>query len=354
MREHFLIWVTAGMLALLGWWFWFKADKFLHEPLFLAIASIGFTTFLLFQFTLATFIYQPAPDRNYTPTVSIIIPVKNEEKVIYESVKAASNSKYPKELLEIIVVNDGSTDNTREELRKAERDLGVKVLHFEKNMGKRKAVAAGFEKSTGEIVVVMDSDTILDPDAIYNGVQGFTDSQVGAVCGHGVVFNNHLNLLTKMQDAWYDGMFTIFKATESVFGMVTCCSGVLSFYRRKSIRGMIWAWASEKFLGVPLKVGDDRSLTNVVLRPRLNAADAADDRLLTTAVAKKGEKVVYARNAVAYTVVPSTFKHFIKQQIRWKKGWVRGTLVALPYMWRKHPVGAFLYYIHTYIHSSRF
>ena len=111
----------------------------------------------------------------------------------------------------------------------------------------------------------MDSDTFLAPDALYNDVQNFSSRNVGAVCGHGKVHHRSENALTKMQDAWYDGMFTVFKGAESVFGMVTCCSGLLSFYRRKSITGMMESWASETFLGIPVKAGEDRALTNIVL-----------------------------------------------------------------------------------------
>ncbi len=324
-----------------------KLDAYLSEAFALAFISVGFTAFLLLEFSLASFVYEPVEDRNHLEKVSLIIPARNEGKVIYETVGAAARSNYPAELLEIIVVNDGSTDGTKEELVRGERDFRIKAIHLEKNVGKRHAIAAGLRSSRGRIIATMDSDTFLDPNAVYNAVQYFSDPRVGAVCGHGRVHNRDKNVLTKMQDAWYDGMFTVFKGAESVFGMVTCCSGLFSLYRRKSIINMIESWAGERFLGFRVKAGDDRALTNLVLRPRIVYGADADDRLLTTEVAKRGERVVYARNAVAYTIVPSTLGKFLKQQVRWKRGWFRGNLVAFGFMWRKNPLGSFLYYLHT-------
>src|SRR6266571_4290683 len=307
--------------------FWFKFDNFLAGPFFFVFVSISFTVFLLLEFGLATFVYRPVGDRKYLPTVSLVMPAFNEGKVVYQTAAAAAASTYPRALLDIVIVNDGSTDNTREELDRAERDFGTRAIHLDRNSGKRRAVVAGLKESKGEIVAIVDSDTFLAADALYNGVQNFSSSNVGAVCGHGKVYNKTENTITKMQDAWYDGMFTVFKGAESVFGMVTCCAGLMSFYRRKSITGMMDSWASETFLGIPVKAGEDRALTNVV--------------------ARRGEDVVYASNAVAYTIVPNTLRKFFRQQVRWKRGWFRGNLQALTFMWKKHPLGSLLYYLHT-------
>src|SRR2546428_12877 len=327
--------------------FWIKLDNFLSGPIFFVFISIAFTTFLLIEFGLASFVYRPVGDRKYSPRVSLIIPAYNEEKVVYETVAAAAKSNYPRDLFEIIVVNDGSTDETMRELDRARTDFGIRAIHLERNRGKRGAIVEGFKESRGKVITVMDSDTFLSPDALYNGVQYFSDPKVGAVCGNGKVYNKGENTLTKMQDAWYDSMFTVFKEAESVFGMVTCCSGLLSFYRKKSIAGMMRSWASETFLGVSVKAGEDRALTNIVLRPRVLYGADADDRILTNVVAKTGEDVVYASNAVAYTIVPNTLRKFFRQQVRWKRGWFRGNLQALTFMWKKHPLGSLLYYLHT-------
>ncbi len=315
--------------------FWFKFDNFLAGPFFFVFVSISFTVFLLLEFGLATFVYRPVGDRKYLPTVSLVMPAFNEGKVVYQTAAAAAASTYPRALLDIVIVNDGSTDNT------------IRAIHLDRNSGKRRAVVAGFKESKGEIVAIVDSDTFLAADALYNGVQNFSSSNVGAVCGHGKVYNKTENTITKMQDAWYDGMFTVFKGAESVFGMVTCCAGLMSFYRRKSITGMMDSWASETFLGIPVKAGEDRALTNIVLRPRVLYSADADDRILTNVVARRGEDVVYASNAVAYTIVPNTLRKFFRQQVRWKRGWFRGNLQALTFMWKKHPLGSLLYYLHT-------
>src|SRR5713101_2072870 len=128
---------TSGIIILtLVVVFWIKIDNFLSAPLFFAFISIAFTTFLIIEFSLASFVYHPVGDKKFLPRVSLIIPAYNEEKVVYETVAAAAKSNYPKGLLEIITVNDGSTDRTLKELDRAQADFGIKAIHLDKNRGK--------------------------------------------------------------------------------------------------------------------------------------------------------------------------------------------------------------------------
>src|SRR5713226_5914469 len=114
--------------------------------------SISFTVFLLLEFGLATFVYRPVSDRKYLPTVSLVMAAFNEGRVVYQTAAAAAASTYPRDLLDIVIVNDGSTDNTREELDRAQRDFDIRAIHLDRNSGKRRAVVAGFEESKGEVV----------------------------------------------------------------------------------------------------------------------------------------------------------------------------------------------------------
>jgi hyaluronan synthase len=112
------------------------------------------------------------------------------------------------------------------------------------------------------------------------------------------------------------------KALESLLGFVSCCPGCSSAYRRSAILPIMTPWLEQSFLGVRCTYGDDRSLTNLVL--------------------KTGWKTVYNEKAVVYTIVPTTFNKYNKQQIRWKKSWLRESIVVLSFVWKRNPFTAFL------------
>src|SRR5437867_110930 len=154
---------------------------------------------------------------NRKPLVSIIIPVKNEEKFIRTCVESCTNSTYTNK--EIIVVDDGSSDKTPEILDELGKEENILVIHNAKNEGKKRAIEIGTESAKGEIYVFMDSDCNMAPDAVEKTVTIFiSDEQIGAVTAHGRVRNvTHGNTLEKMQDTWYDGQFRIIKGAESGF-----------------------------------------------------------------------------------------------------------------------------------------
>ena len=119
--------------------------------------------------------------------------------------------------------------------------------------------------------------------------------------------------------------FRALKASESIFDMVFCCSGCFAAYRKEHILPVLDKWLNEEFLGKKVTFGDDRSLTNWIL--------------------KAGYKTVYVDDAQAYTIVPDTPKKFLKQQIRWKKSWFINSLNITPYVLRHEPLVAVTYFI---------
>ena len=200
----------------------------------------------------------------------------------------------------------------------------MSVIDFPENRGKRAAMAAGIRATEAEVIVFVDSDSVVEPGALRKLVQPLEDPRVGAVCGHADVLNVRETWLTRMQAVRYFVAFRVVKAAESVFNAVTCCSGCFSAYRREAIMPRLEWWESQTFLGVESTFGDDRSLTNCVLR---------DWRIL------------YEKNAVSHTIVPTTFRAFIKQQTRWKRSWTRESLMVPRFIWRKHPVAACFTYL---------
>ena len=233
--------------------------------------------FLLTRYLLGAF-YRPVPiDMNFTPGVTIIIPCFNEEQWIARTIRSCVNQDYPIDKLEILVVDDCSTDGSVEEIRRTiqelERDnarfrIGerVRLIVQEKNGGKREALSAGALQAQHELLVFVDSDSFLDMFAIRNLVQPFRDPKMGGVSGRTDVANAYTNGLNKMQAVRYYIAFRIMKAAESVFDTVTCLSGPLSCYRKDIVLENLSAWRNQKFLGQRATFGDDRSMTNFVLR----------------------------------------------------------------------------------------
>lgn len=286
--------------------------------------------------------------------VSVIIPVYNQEKLIEKVINAILKSTYAN--LEIVAVNDGSKDNTGEILNAiTKRNPKVKVIH-QPNGGKRTAVATGFYAAKADFLVLIDSDSIVDKYAIEEFMKVFSGNpKVGGIVGNGKVLNSDKNLLTKCQDVWYDYAFNIHKTTESTFGTVLCLSGCLAAYRRETIANFIPLWANDK-----VQYGDDRNLTTYAiatpwargqLAPVKNkllksmaSYDDAEDRGLTAHAITEWE-TVYAPTAVVYTEVPENLRTYIRQQTRWKKGYLRSSFYISAFFWQKNPLMALLFYL---------
>jgi len=257
--------------------------------------------------------------------ITFIIACKNEEKSIYRTIEACMESNYIGKM-ECIVVNDGSTDNTLAEMNRAKEKYKkqLKIVSFDINRGKREAMAEGVLLSHGEIIVFVDSDSFIKKDTLHLLVLHFLmDKKVGAVSGNTTVENKDKNFLTKMQSARYGISYDIFKASESVLGTVTCCPGCFSAYRKEALVKVLSLWRNQMFFGSKSTFGDDRSLTNFVLR---------------------NWKVVYCQKAKASTIVPETYIKFFKQQLRWKKSWIREGSTAAQFIWKKHPFASISFY----------
>lgn len=301
---------------------WGNITYYWYQPL-TNLYSIAIAGFILSRFMLSL-CYRVPKDTDISPTVSIIITAFNEEDAIYRTVECCYAIDYPQSLFDVIVVDDGSSDGTIAEIERAQQVWpSLKLVAFERNKGKREAMAAGARLAQGEILVYVDSDSFLRSDGVRKIVQGFSDPRVAAVAGHTEVANVTINSLTKMQQARYYVAFRVIKAAESVFGTVTCCPGCFSAYRRSCMMEVLDQWLGQHFLGVQATFGDDRSLTNYLLRKY---------------------RVIYSADAIATTIVPERHKQFLKQQLRWKKSWFRETLIAATFMWKKPPLAAIAFY----------
>jgi hyaluronan synthase len=321
--------VLAGvyLIALLGAVIAYKGaflEALTVDPIFAAY-GIVVSAYIISRFVFSLF-YRRTKDAGLEPRVAIVMPGFNEEDAIAASLRSLLALDYPAEKLEIVAVNDGSTDNTLAEMQRvaAGADGRVNVIDLGHNQGKRAAMAAGIRATNADIIAFVDSDSVLEPDALRVLVQSFADPKVGAVCGHADVLNIRESWLTRMQAVRYFVAFRVVKAAESIFNAVTCCSGCFSAYRREAIMPHLDWWEHQTFLGKPSTFGDDRSLTNCVLRDW---------------------KVRYEARAVSHTLVPTTFKQFMTQQLRWKRSWTRESLIVGSFIWRKNPIAALSVYI---------
>nr|WP_294490053.1 glycosyltransferase [uncultured Anaerosporobacter sp.] len=308
---------------------YFKFNKWLY------LYSIITAVFLLTRYLFGSFYRTVKVDPEYTPSVTIIIPCFNEEVWIQQTILSCMNQNYPMDKLEVIVVDDHSNDRSVEKIKEITERLylegeeyaipnRLRYLLQKQNAGKREALARGTLEAKHDLVVFVDSDSFLDPDAIRNLVQPFKDPKMGGVAGRTDVANTYTNVLTKMQSVRYYIAFRIMKAAEGYFDAVTCLSGPLACYRKELVKSNIDAWLRQSFLGQKATFGDDRAMTNFILR---------------------GHRTGYQDTAVCSTVVPNKYKVFLKQQMRWKRSWLRESLMASKFMWKKEPFAAVSFYM---------
>ena len=340
-RRDYRLWTATFFLAVISFIIvlmraesviYFKFNRWLY------LYSIIAAMFLLTRYLFATF-YRPVRiDPNYTPGVSIIIPCFEEEEWIQRTVHSCINQDYPVDKLEVIVVDDCSKDRSAERVEEIiaklkEADTGdhayrvaerIRFFRQSANLGKRDAMARGAREAKHELLVFVDSDSFLDPFAIRNIVQPFKDKEMGGVSGRTDVANTYTNALTKMQAVRYSIAFRIMKAAEGYFDAATCLSGPLSCYRRDLVLKYMDAWLNQRFLGQKATFGDDRSMTNFILRHN---------------------RTTYQDSAVCMTIVPRSYKVFLRQQMRWKRSWLRESLIASRFMWKKEPFMALSFYM---------
>jgi hyaluronan synthase len=250
------------------------------------------------------------------PRLSIVIPAYNEGAMARKAVDACARAEYPRDRLEIIVVNDGSTDDTGVHVDQAHRDRPdlVQAVHLPVNAGKREALAAGFARATGEIIVTVDSDSLIERGALLAIAGPFRDPKVGVVAGKVSVLNRFQSILPRMLHVRFVLSFDFLRSVQSSYGTVYCCPGALSAYRASVIKPLIPAWLRQRFLGTECTIGEDRALTNDVLA--------------------SGSKAVYQRTAVVHTVAPDNYRQLCKMFLRWDRSYIREEIRLWKIMWR--------------------
>jgi peptidoglycan/xylan/chitin deacetylase (PgdA/CDA1 family) len=221
--------------------------------------------------------------------VTVVVPAFNESLVIVDSIRAVLASDHPDVI--VIVVDDGSTDDTAQRVEAAfEADRRVRLIQ-QSNTGKWAALNAAYQMIDTEVVVAVDADALLAPDAIGLLVRHFADPKVGAVAGN-VTVGNRGHWLARLQALEYITAQNIDRrAAERIWGMLV-------------VPGCIGAWRTEAVRKVGLYSGDT----------------ITEDADLTVSITRAGYRTVFEERAFSVTEVPETIPPFLKQRLRWTFG----------------------------------
>lgn len=231
----------------------------------------------------------PQPDfSGGEPLVSVLVPAYNEGEVIRKTIHSLLASRYRN--LEILVIDDGSKDNTYECAVSATDDPRVRVFQKE-NDGKGQALNYGLLRARGEYVVAIDADTLFEPDTIPYLVNRLLDPKVGAVAGN-IKVGNRSSMLTRWQHLEYVVGINLDKRFFDLLGCVPVVPGAVGAWRKEAI----------------LEAGG------------YSRATMAEDADLTLSVQRAGWKVVYEDRAVAWTEAPTSWSCLYKQRLRWTFG----------------------------------
>lgn len=254
----------------------------------------------------------------YQPLVSVVVPAYNEGKVItrtIDSLLASDHSNF-----EIIVVDDGSTDDTLAVARAAYSDNRKVSVYTKENGGKAEALNFGWRKAQGDIVVALDADTIFERHTLAALVHRFADERIGAVAGNAKV-GNRINVVTKWQALEYVTSQNFDRRAFASLNCITVVPGSVGAWRRSVLE----------------ETGGFSSDT------------LAEDQDLTIQVRKLGYKIGYEEAAIGLTEAPDSLRNLAKQRFRWSYGTLQcmwkhkdallnpkyGTLgfIAMPNVW---------------------
>jgi len=246
------------------------------------------------------------PSDEELPVCTVIVPAYNEGSHVSKTLESLLKSDYPAEKFEIIAVNDGSIDDTLMWIQKsaAQAPDRIKIINFPQNRSKRHALNAGFAAGKGEIFVTIDSDSIVEPQAMRRIVAPFVNNpHIGAVSGSVRVSNTSSGLLPALFESSFTFAFDFIRCGQSVFHDVLCTPGAIAAYRADVVHEVREKWVCQTFMGRPSNIGEDRALTTMIL--------------------EQGYGVVTQRSARISTNVPETYLGITRMLLRWERSNIR-------------------------------
>jgi cellulose synthase/poly-beta-1,6-N-acetylglucosamine synthase-like glycosyltransferase len=236
---------------------------------------------------------KPAGTGGELPSFSVLVPVKNEAHLVGRLFEAVAKQNYPKEKVEIVFVEDGSSDNTLQVCQALAAEHGnVKVMQRELSNGKPSALNFGLAHCQGDIVAVFDADSVPDPDALLNVATYFDDSKVAAVQGRTLSINSKQNMLTQFisyeESAWCE----VYLRGKDALGMFVHLRGSCQFIRRRVLQGLC---------------GFDEGTLS-------------EDMEMSARLTKEGYSIRYGGDVCAWQESPSSLRMLFRQRTRWFRG----------------------------------
>jgi len=310
--------LTSGhmeeVIAMLYAYDWGPAYLFLGRAMFFTNAAA-----FIWRVALVTR-YSPVKEctDEQLPSCTVIVPAYNEGMQVLYTLRSVVNSDYPAKKIQVIAVDDGSVDDTWVWMQRAEKesDSRIKTIRLPRNQGKRTALWVGFMASTGEVLITIDSDSIIEPQTLRRLVSPFYyDKNIGGVAGCVRVLNKEQGIIPRMLDVSFAYSFDFIRGSQSVVNTVFCTPGALAAYRREPLMKCLDKWKNQKFLGRPATIGEDRALTNFIL--------------------EQGYHVTFQSDAIVYTNVPVNYQGLCKMFLRWARSNVRETLVMGKFIFKK-------------------
>jgi len=248
--------------------------------------------FLALVFTTAIIsLFKKHEYEHYEPNVSVIIPCYNEEKNIEDCLEAVYAQDYPKEKMQVIVVNDGSTDNTSNILEQYKIKHNDLLIINGSHEGKSAALNLGSKQAKHEFLLTIDADTIIDKESLKKLIRPFINEEVGAVNGACIARNSN-SMISIFQKIEYHYNNLIRKSFSVIFKNGVWFFGAFVCYRKSILE----------------KVGYFKKAT------------MAEDWDIAMEIYSAGYRILNVHNAIGYTIVPHTLKEFYKQRTRWWMG----------------------------------
>ncbi len=257
-------------------------------------------------------------DENFKPSVAVVIPCFNEGQAVYNTIRSVWESDYPKDKLKIYVQDDGSVDDSYDWILKAAADMDrVYAERNAQNEGKTHTYLRAMDRSQSDIVLIVDSDTLLAPDVIHHMMGCFHDERLGVVGAPLGTINPDHGMLTAMQTYLYFLGLRLAKISEGKFQGVAVIGGYALAVRRVLLEDLAPEIRHRNWFGVPVKDGEDRFITHLALL-----------RGWGTYVEQKAEVRAYA---------VEDYSQYFGQQLRWKRSLIRTyfwVIRTLPYQVR--------------------
>ena len=250
---------------------------------------------------------------NEWPSVSIVVPVYCEGESVLQTAASFDALDYPRDKLQVVFIDDCSTDDTYEHLQEAcRRYPWMRLIQNEYNMGKRLGIKNAVLNLDSDLIMSVDSDVIVEPNVVRELTRHMYSSGADAVGGCVFVSNANDTWLTRMQAVKYWVGYQFLKNVENAYNHVMCLSGCLTLYKREAMLAVDEDVESRTFLGDEVKYGEDRFLTRKIV--------------------ERGYRTRLCFTARCYTKAPTNMSAYLNQQLRWRRSNMIDLITAVPHL----------------------